>query len=171
VSHHEVGQHGVTALCLGGLGSLQAVDKADPSFTLITGDSNGVVKQWELLTRTIPTASSDGTSGRTIKMEYWPRMSNQRLRKRAHVLKSSHAGPVSALVSSSSKVVSAGKDGSVIISNPTSGDELYRMDGFTKDISSLCLDHDILVTDGMEEYIAIHDFDVTDEDGTTGFEI
>ena len=36
------------------------------------------------------------------------------------------------------------------------------MDGFTNDISSLYLDMGILVTDGMEEYICVHDFDVDD---------
>jgi len=122
-----------------------------------------------------PSSSSSSSPGggttTDCKMEYWPRLSTQRLKKRAHVFKRSHVGSVSALSTTSSRVISAGKDGSVIIFNPSTGEELYRMDGFTQDICSLCLDRDILITDGMEEYIAIHDFDVSDDDMDASFEM
>jgi len=161
---------GITAISFVGRGSLQSLDMpTSSSYTVITGDSSGTIKQWELLTRTLP-SSPEGTMG-SRKMEYWPRLSTQRLKKRAHVFKSSHLGPVSALTATSSRVISAGKDGSVIVSSPSTGEELYRMDGFTTDISSLCLDRDILITDGMEEYVAFHDFDVTEEDIEANYEM
>lgn len=160
-------RRGVTSISFVGPGTLQSLDSPMSSYTVITGDAMGNIKQWELLTRVL--SSSQGTKDR--KMEYWPRLPTQRLKKRAHIFKSSHSGPVSALAATSSRVISAGEDGCVIISNPNTGEELYRMDGFTKDISSLCLDRDILITDGMEEYIVVHDFDVTDDDIEGSYEM
>ena len=67
--------------------------------------------------------------------------------------------------SSSSKILSAGRDGSIRVWNPSDGDkELYCIDGFTDKLSSMCLDGDIMVTDGMDSMVCIHDFDVSDED-------
>ena len=37
------------------------------------------------------------------------------------------------------------------------------MDGFADSLSSLCLDGEISITDGMGEFVCVHDFDTGDE--------
>jgi hypothetical protein len=67
--------------------------------------------------------------------------------------------------------------------NTASGKELFRMDGFPGPIRSLCLlDSDstdestdrlrntILVTDGMDKYVCVHDFSADDE-GTADYDL
>jgi hypothetical protein len=34
------------------------------------------------------------------------------------------------------------------------------MDGFTESLTSLCLVEDLLITNGMEQLVCVHDFDV-----------
>ena len=62
--------------------------------------------------------------------------------------------------------------------NTATGKELFRMDGFPDPVRSLCLldsgttDNEttdrlrntILVTDGMDKYVCVHDFSADDED-------
>jgi hypothetical protein len=47
---------------------------------------------------------------------------------------------------------------------------MYSMDGFTNIVSSLCLDRSLLITDGMENYVCLHDFDNT-EDLSEGYDL
>jgi WD40 repeat protein len=104
----------------------------------------------------------------SLKLEHWPRMANQRMQLRAHLFKGhDEEFPISALASvDASKFLSAGADGTVRAWSPSTGEELFRMDGFTDELSSLCLQDDLyLVTDGMENYVCVHDFDV--ESSTT----
>ena len=87
------------------------------------------------------------------------------MKRRSHLFQG-HDGPISSLscpTNDSSKLVSAGLDGTVRIWDPATGKELYRMDGFSSTVTSLCLDRERLVTDGMGEFVCVHDFDV-DED-------
>jgi hypothetical protein len=39
------------------------------------------------------------------------------------------------------------------------------MDGFTEALTSLCLQEGLLVTDGMKQFVCVHDFDVDAFDG------
>eukprot|EP00957_Ditylum_brightwellii_P009020 681771-Ditylum_brightwellii.AAC.1 len=72
-----------------------------------------------------------------------------------------HCGSITSLACvDRTKVLSAGADGTVRIWDRSEGKELYRMDGFTSKISSLCLEENRLITDGMEEYVCLHDFEV-----------
>lgn len=73
--------------------------------------------------------------------------------------------------------------------NAVTGKELFRMDGFTQDIHSLCLldtvvrsssdevtmttaANTLLVTDGMDKYVCLHDFSTNpDEDDDADYEL
>jgi WD40 repeat protein len=124
---------------------------------LLTGGEDGLVKQWEIL-------SQQSTFG--IRLEHWPRMSSQRMKRRHHLFKG-HYGAVTSIsqqsMYDSSKFLTSGDDGSIRVWSATNGDELFSMDGFTSSVSSLaCLGRDLLVTDGSKEYVCVHDFSIDD---------
>ncbi len=110
------------------------------------------------------------------RMEHWPRIATQRMKNRAHVFSPGHTGPVTALSQQSqydsSTFLSCGQDGSVSIWDAKSGKLLYSMDGFTSTISSLeCLERDLLVTNGMDDLVCIHDFSVDEDEAENGYEL
>lgn len=103
-------------------------------------------------------------------------MATQRMKRRAHIFTPGHDGPVSSIaqqsVYDSSKFISCGKDGSVSVWSASSGEELTRMDGFTSSVSSLaCLGRDLLVTDGMEEYVCVNDFAIDEDAADDGYDL
>lgn len=111
-----------------------------------------------------------------IRMEHWPRLSTQRMKNRAHLFSAKHEGKVTAISQQSrydsSTLLSCGQDGSVSIWDAESGKMLYSMDGFTSSISSLaCLGRDLLVTDGMDELVCVHDFSVEEDAASNGYEL
>lgn len=100
------------------------------------------------------------------RMEHWPKLASQRLPKKAHIFEG-HVGPITALEAMGGRrpqFLSASKDGTIRAWNTAKGKENYRMDGFTNDLSSLCVlgssdsDDDLLVTNGMKQYVCVHDF-------------
>lgn len=100
------------------------------------------------------------------KMENWPKIPTQRLPKRAHLFEG-HEGPVlvlEAMCGRRPQFLSAAADGTIRAWDIAKGKEEYRMDGFTKDLSSLCVqggsdtDDDLLITNGMNQYVCVHDF-------------
>lgn len=145
---------GVTAIACGGPGTLGRLggQEETSSTVLITGGVQGQVKQWEMI-----------SSPSMQKMENWPKMSTQRLPKKAHIFEG-HDGPVTALEAMGPHFLSASEDGTIRAWDVVKGKENYRMDGFTKELSSLCVlgsgdgDDDYLVTDGMNQYVCVHDF-------------
>ena len=111
-----------------------------------------------------------------FRIEHWPRLSSQRMKDRAHIFSPGHNGKVTALSQQSnfdsSTFLSCGEDGSVLVWDSASGNLLYSMDGFTRSISSLaCLGRDLLVTDGMENLVCVHDFSVEEDDALYGYEL
>ena len=162
----------ITAIASAGPGSLAgSSNHPSSSFLLLTGDETGVVKQWEVLSRPVADAKDGGPSG--VRLEQWPKMATQRLPKKAHVF-TGHEGPVTALrAMDGGKFLSSSFDGTLVAWDSTTGKSMYRMDGFTNDISSLCIQGDALVTNGMEEYVCVHDFDIgpEDEDTEDGFDL
>jgi WD40 repeat protein len=132
---------------------------------LLTGGEDGAVKQWEIL-------AQQSTFG--IRLEHWPRMSSQRMKRRHHLFKG-HYGAVTSIsqqsMYDSSKFLTSGDDGSIRVWSATNGDELFSMDGFTSSVSSLaCLGRDLLVTDGSKEYVCVHDFSI-DDDLEAGYDL
>lgn len=160
----------VTAIRCGGHGTIGStvaptVGSRMSSKILLTGGEDGVVKQWEIL-------AQQSTFG--IRLEHWPRMSSQRMKRRHHLFKG-HDGSVTSIsqqsMYDSSKFLTSGADGSIRVWSATSGDELFTMDGFTSDVSSLaCLGRDLLVTDGSGEYVCVHDFSI-DENLDAGYDL
>mmetsp|Transcript_4594 Transcript_4594/g.6627 ORF Transcript_4594/g.6627 Transcript_4594/m.6627 type:complete len:546 (-) Transcript_4594:41-1678(-) len=142
---------GVTAISSGGKGRLDS-----SSVILVTGGGeDGSVKQWELLPRR--QANVD-----TMKLEHWPRLANQRMAKRAHTFAGhSDDSSVTALAyTDATHFVSAGTDGTIRAWNPQTGEELFVLDGFSTSIQSLCLTSDALISNGMKQFVCLHDFDV-----------
>lgn len=141
---------------------------------LLTGGADGIVKQYEILRHKFDNLE-EGTrrsdSSPLWKLEHWPRLSTQRMKRHAHIF-NGHHGSVTALASQQgSKILSAGDDGTVRVWCQSQGIELYRMDGFEETVSSLCLDREILITDGMGAFVCVHDFDITSDDYENSFDL
>lgn len=153
----------VTAMACAGEGSLGLSRPGTKSSMLLTGGSDGLVKQWEMI--------SDESCA-TTKLQHWPRLSSQRMKRRAHLFEGHAPGEITSLACvDPSKILSAGADGTVRAWSPSKGTELFRMDGFTESLSSLCLVEDLLITDGMEKFVCVHDFDVDNSDFNDSYEL
>ncbi|KAI2489286.1 hypothetical protein MHU86_25305 [Fragilaria crotonensis] len=131
-------------------GGVTAIACSDDANSLITGGMDGVVKQWDILTR----IREDKTM-----FEHWPRLSNQRMKQRAHLFQG-HENKITALQYHPNAILSAGVDGTVRAWNYKTGKELFVMDGFSANINSLCLSEDTLVTNGMNQFVCVHDFNI-----------
>ena len=173
----------ITSIVCGGEGSMGRA-RGQSTLVLLTGDATGLIKQWEILPRITTTTTSTTTTGgsssgiadsdnnkrRTaVRLEQWPKLSTQRLAKKAHIF-TGHDGAISSLLAmDATKFVSASTDGTVRAWNPATGKELFRMDGFTDAVRSLCLvNPTMLVTDGMEKFVCVHDFDIDPYDEQSG---
>ena len=163
----------VTAIKCGGEGTIPAsarLRQSDDSQAntsprvsssiLITGGEDGSVKQWEIL-------SQKDQSSTGVRLEHWPRLSTQRMKRRAHLFSPSHDGAVTCIsqqsMNDSSKFLTASDDGSVSVWSATSGKELFSMDGFNNLSSLVFIGREILVTDGMEQYVCVHDFGIPED--------
>ena len=140
-------QQRATSVTFGGPGSFSRGPDAMSSI-LLSGAQDGSIRQWELF--------SQGE-----RLEYWPKLASQRMPKRSHQFLG-HSSDVTALeVIDATKFLSASKDGSIRAWDATSGKELFRMDGFSSSaLGSLCVKDDLLVTDGMENFVCVNDFDI-----------
>ena len=113
----------ITAIKCGGPGTLGRNSVHTTSSILYTGDAQGLVKQWEVLkmetttTSTSASVSSNGNDGTTnniknqYKVEAWPKLSTQRLPKKAHVFTGHDAAVTGLLSVDALKFVSASADG------------------------------------------------------------
>lgn len=149
---------GVTALSCGGPGTIAATSTSKTSSVLITGGADGFIKQWEIIHQ---------PKGRSIDLMHWPRLPSQRMKGRAHIFKGNR-GPITCIVcdfdqTNGQKILAASSDGCVRYFDPAQERALFVMDGFSN-LSSMCLDHEIFITNGMDEYVCIHDFDVAEVD-------
>jgi WD40 repeat protein len=160
----------ITAVaCAGAAQGMSSSSNSNPSALLLTGDANGVVKQWQVFS--VPTTgndddSDDASTSRT-RLEQWPKRTLQKLPfQKTHVMAGCHEGPVSALLSLTDKcLLSAAADGTIRAWNPVTGKEFFHMDGFSEPIHSLCLtDDNVLVTDGMNKFVCVHDFTIEELD-------
>ena len=110
-----------------------------------------------------------------IRMEHWPRLSTQRMKRRAHVFSPSHDGPVTCISQQTrhdtSKFLTSGEDGSVCIWSASSGKELYRLDGFDNLSSLAFIGRELLVTDGMQGMVCVHDFGIPEDAAETGYDL
>ena len=134
-----------------------------PSLVVISGDSQGMVQQWNLLERQ---ARVEGSSDTKTVLDAWPKMANQRVPGRAHLFQG-HEDTITSITSTKNTdfVVTASRDGTVRAWHPATGKVATRMDGFEEIIPcQLCLvGHDLLLT-GSGHYVTVHDFSTTDDD-------
>jgi WD40 repeat protein len=156
---------GVTAIACGGVGQ---VTSSSTSTILLTGGADGLIKQYQMIRQNY---SSD--QDKSWNLAYWPRLPTQRMKDCAHLL-GGHYGAVTALVHDGaeglSKILSASSDGTIRVWDPAKGENLYRMDGF-EGITSLCHDREILVTNGMNEFVCVHDFDVAEDIADSSYDL
>jgi len=128
-------------------------DDQDDSTTtvLLAGSENGEVKQYEI----IPTQGGDVT--------HWPRLKNQKLKRRAHVFEGNNV-KITNIVGDHSKVITACEDGSVRFYSPRDGRQCsYTMDGLDG-ITQMSLGEEMLITNGMEKgFVCIHDFGIIED--------
>jgi hypothetical protein len=113
----------VTAIKCGGPGTLGRNSVGATSTVLYTGDAQGLVKQWEVLKMVTKAASStndDNDDGiecitnskrKNYKVEAWPKLSSQRLPKRAHMFTGHYSAITGLLAIDALKFVSASADG------------------------------------------------------------
>jgi len=161
----QKGKSGVTALCCIGKGTTGLLKpSAKPSILLLTGGADGIVKQWEIF-------FSSSTDTSLLKLEHWPRIASQRMKRRAHIFEGSHGDKITALVGDASKILSAGADGRIVAWSPSTGEKMYSMDGFDDTLSNICLDKSLLITDGMSNYVCLHDFDLDQDSFEDSYEL
>lgn len=132
-------------------GGVTAIACAEDSNSIITGGMDGIVKQWEILSRT--------QVDQKTTLEQWPRLANQRMKERAHLFRG-HDNKITALQYHPNAILSAAIDGTVRAWSAKTGKEFFSMDGFSEEINSLCLAEGTLVTNGMNHFVCVHDFDI-----------
>jgi hypothetical protein len=186
-------QNGVSAI------RLATSNTNNNNYVVVAGNLQGEIKQWELIASTsTSTSSSTGTSGRSttaIKYQHWPRMTSQRLPNKAHVFQTSTSGDASAvpvrsiLYLKQQQVVLTTTNEDLTVWDPVTGKILYQMNGLefgsgftigTGTVTSTTVDIEpslivgtssMLITNGMDQYVCIHDFAMEriDEDNVQDF--
>jgi hypothetical protein len=101
--------HAITSMAGGGPGVMGNNSGGQSRTTvLFTGDAQGLVKRWELL--------SGGGTGTSTRLDAWPKLATQRLPKRAHVFSGHDDGVTALRAIDGTKFVSAGLDGTGTLS-------------------------------------------------------
>lgn len=120
--------------------------RLDGTRLLATGGVDGVVKCWTLRgdIATLAHHPSPGSPRRTDVLT-------------AHVLKG-HTGDIVSVQADDTKLVSASTDGSIRVWCLESGEQLYWINGLSKSVSSVHFDNHLLVSDGTNNAIVVHDF-------------
>lgn len=152
------GKAGISAIAAAGKGSMSTSQQH--TVGLIIGGTNGKIKQYELIPR--------GENG----LEYWPKMETQTIPGKKHLFntntfESSNDGPVLAF-HILPKLVLAATSSELTMWNPIDGEALFGMQGldFSMTKPSLVV-HDsdsLLITNGMEHLVCLHDFSAEDLD-------
>ena len=93
------------------------------------------------------------------------------MKRRAHMFEGGHGDKITALVGDASKILSAGADGRIVAWSPSTGEKMYSMDGFDDTLSNICLDKSLLITDGMSNYVCLHDFDLDQDSFEDSYEL
>ena len=145
------------------------------SKTLLTASSDGVVKQWEILPRS---SMENNNSDEKPTLEYWPKLKSQKLPNKVHLFDHQNKNTkVVALHSmDATKFCSATSDGQLWVWDPRTGNVLFQMAGFEFEQTtvtqsgetvsvhpSLCITRSMLISNGMEQYVCIHDFTASQE--------
>ena len=130
--HKSTHTGGVTAIACAGEGTSALTTRSISSLRstmVLVGGADGVVKQYEILRRMYNNDDKGDSSSPSWKLEHWPRLPTQRMKRHAHMFKG-HYGSVTALAShQGSSFLSAGVDGTLRVWDPSKGKELYKPQG------------------------------------------
>jgi len=151
---------GVSALCAAGPGVMGRGTTTTRS--LVTATTLGEIKQWELIPR--------GDNG----VEHWPKMASQTMPGKAHVFASSSSDavagedvePVLELKIIQKDLILSATQSRLTLWDTTTGKARFDMQGLEFEpsgvISPSCvvLSSHLLVTNGMEQYVCVHDFSI-----------
>jgi hypothetical protein len=147
------GSAGVSAITSAGKGSMSTIRQQTVS--LIVGATNGKIKQYELIPR--------GTEG----LEYWPKLESQKIPGKSHIFAVHHKDPVLTLKVLPQVILAATSD-QLTIWNPESGQPLFSMQGLDFSLTKPSLvvqdSNSLLITNGMEQFVCLHDFSAEELD-------
>jgi WD40 repeat protein len=143
---------GVSAICAAGPGTMGRGDTTTTA--LVTGSTSGGIKQWELIPR-----------GKHA-LEYWPKLVSQTMPGKAHLLGrgGDDGEPILDLKVIDDVVLSVAPSRSTIW-NTATGKSYFDMEGLEFEAtrpSCIVLSSHLLVTNGMEQYVCVHDFSVAE---------
>jgi len=142
---------GVSRICAAGEG-IMGRGRGTSTVALITGSTDGDIKQWELLPR--------GMRG----VEYWPKLSSQTLQGKAHLLQGmTEVSPILNLCPVQDGIILSATSHQLVIWDSTTGQTLCTMEGLDFDqggASCLVLSRYLLITNGMNQYVCVHDFSI-----------
>ena len=171
----------VTAVASNGPGVLGSTTTTDQTtISLLAAGSNGMLKQFEL----IPKVVSEEDDTTTFTLEYWPKMPQQTIPNRPHVLQE-EGGPVLTSIrpilrTNELIVATSLEDCFVWNVSDDSKKPVVELSGFTNLTSAIPTattthpnNNLMLLCNGMEHFVAIHDFSATadDEDFMESFDL
>lgn len=147
------GSGGISAITSTGKG-VMSTDRQE-TVGLVVGGTNGKIKQYELIPR--------GTEA----LEYWPKLDTQRIPGKSHIFNVNCEGPILAIKILPQVILAASSD-ELTLWNPASGKPLFGMQGldFTNTKPSLLVQdsNSLLITNGMDQYVCLHDFSAEELD-------
>lgn len=140
---------GVSTIYAAGEG-VMGQGRSTHTLALITGSTDGCIKQWELLPR--------GSQS----VEYWPKLASQTMPGKAHLLQgATEESPILDLKKVQEGIVLSASQGELTIWDSATGKALSTMPGLNFDRASCCvLSQHLLVTNGMNQYVCVHDFSI-----------
>ena len=171
----------VTAVASNGPGVLGSTSTKDQTtISLLAAGSNGMLKQFELIPKIVASSTTEDDS-ETFTLEYWPKMPQQTIPNRPHVLQD-EGGPV---LTSIRSILSSQQNNELIVAtsledcfvwnvSDDSKKPIVELSGFTNLTSAIpttttaTTDNGnnslMLLCNGMEQFVAIHDFSATADD-------
>jgi hypothetical protein len=155
---------GVSAICAAGEGTMGRNAKTTTT-SLVTGSTLGEMKQWELIPR-----GENNNAG----LEYWPKLASQTMPGKAHVFKSrgDEAEEILSIWAIQKDVLLSATRQGLTIWDPATGKVSFDMQGLefgdtttttpnpTNSCSVVVVSDSLLVTNGMAQYVCVHDFSI-----------
>jgi len=148
------GNAGISAISSAGRGSMS--NDRQETVALIVGSTNGKIKQYELIPR--------GDNA----LEYWPRLESQTMPGKAHILTNNENDEAILALKVLPDVILAASSNHLTMWNPASGEAMFGMQGLDFSLMKPSLivqdSNSLLITNGMEELVCLHDFSAEELD-------
>ena len=158
---------GISAICAAGTGSMGTGGRTLQTKTIFAGSTRGEIRQWEL----IPRGNNQGA-------EFWPRLASQTIPGKAHrfdtVVSDQEDDSSSAILSlrvvEKDNVILAASSDRLDFWDPKSGKRHFDMQGLEFGnlpnfgifgvACEIIKDASLMVTNGMGQYVCVHDFTI-----------